>query len=65
MEEKTWPVEARILSLMGAGFSYDEAWRMSPRDATRYAAIGAAWAIPPNERVGQVRRGKSGQSIFG
>jgi hypothetical protein len=64
-EEKAWPTEARILALMGAGFSYAEAWGMSPRDAKRYSAISAAWAIPPDERVGQVRRGKAGQSIFG
>lgn len=50
---------------MNAGFSYSEAWDMSPRDATRYAAISAAWAIPPDERAGQVRLGKPGQSIFG
>jgi hypothetical protein len=50
---------------MGAGFSYAEAWGMSPRDAKRYSAISAAWAIPPDERAGQVRRGKAGQGIFG
>lgn len=49
---------------MNAGFTYSEAWRMSPRDATRYLAIGAAWAIPPDERDGQVTLAKAGQSVF-
>lgn len=54
-EERAWPEEARVLSLMANGFSYGEAMHMSPRDARRYAAIAAAWSIPSDERDGVVR----------
>jgi hypothetical protein len=65
VEERTWPTEARISALVSMGCAYSDAWDMSPRDANRYLAIESARAIPPKERVGQVRRGKPGQSLFG
>jgi len=40
---------------MTMGFSYTEAFHMSPRDYRRYAGIHSAWSIPPDQRVGGVR----------
>ena len=50
MEERAWPDEARVLSVMAHGFSYPEAWHMSFRDYHRYTALAAAWSIPCDQR---------------
>lgn len=50
VEERAWPDEARILSVMAHGFSYAEAWHMSWRDYRRYTALASAWSIPYDER---------------
>ena len=44
-------------SLMSFGFSYQDAYHMSPRDYRRYAGINAAYSIPADEREGGVRLG--------
>lgn len=56
VEEEAWPDEAKVAALMTMGFSYTEAFHMSPRDYRRYAGIHAAWSIPPDQRVGGVRK---------
>ncbi len=45
-----WPDETKILSLMRVGFTYSEAFHMSPRDARRYTAIQYASSISQKER---------------
>lgn len=50
IEERTWPDEARVLSVMAHGFTYAEAWHMSHRDYWRYTGLAAAWSIPTDER---------------
>ena len=50
IEERTWPDEARVLSVMAHGFTYDEAWHMSLRDYHRYTSLAAAWSIPYDQR---------------
>lgn len=65
VEERTWPEESAILSVMAHGFSYAEAWHMSPRDYRRFSALASAWSIPEDERMGTVRIGKAGQGVFG
>lgn len=45
------------MTLMSFGFSYSDAFHMSPRDYRRYAGINAAFSIPAKERVDGVRRG--------
>ena len=57
IEEETWPDEARILSVMAHGFSYDEAWHMSLRDYNRYTGLAAAWSIPEEQRAARMVRG--------
>lgn len=57
VEEISWPDEARVLSIMAHGFTYDEAWHMGWRDYHRYAGLAAAWSIPADERDGLVVRG--------
>jgi hypothetical protein len=57
IESITWPEEARVLSLMAHGFTYDEAWHMGWREWRRYAALAAAWSIPQDRRTGMVVRG--------
>jgi hypothetical protein len=55
VETDAWPEEAQIVSAMGCGFSYAEAFHMSPRDARRYVGIYAASRIPPDDMVGGTR----------
>ena len=50
-EAEAWPEHAQVLSLMGCGFSYSEALRMSPVDTRRYIHINQSWAIPPEDRL--------------
>lgn len=57
VEERAWPDEARILSIMAHGFTYGEAWHMSFRDYRRYSGLAAAWSIPRDRREEQVKRG--------
>lgn len=57
VEEKTWPDEACVLSLMAHGFSYDDACHMSKRDYRRYTGLAAAWSIPEDDRAGVIRKG--------
>lgn len=45
------------MSLMGAGFSYGDAYHMTPRDTRRFMGIYNAWSIPSKEREGGVRLG--------
>lgn len=59
VEVEAWPDEARIASLMQSGFTYSEAFHMSPRDYRRFSGIFAAWAIPPDRRSGGTRRATS------
>ena len=59
VEERTWPDEARVLSIMAHGFTYDESWHMSFRDYRRYAGLAAAWSIPRDQREEPVKRGGS------
>ena len=40
---------------MSFGFSYQDAYHMSPRDYRRYAGISAAYSIHPDDREGGVR----------
>lgn len=55
VESETWPDEATVLALMRAGFSYDDALHMPPRDYRRYSHILTSWSIPASERNGGVR----------
>ena len=55
VEEEAWPDEAKIASLMAFGFTFTEAFHMSPRDYRRYASIQASWSIPKDQREGGVR----------
>lgn len=50
VEVDAWEEEARMASLMQNGFTYSEAFHMSPRDYRRYSGIFAAWSIPASER---------------
>ena len=50
-----WREESRVVSLMSFGFSYQDAYHMSPRDYRRYAGINAAYSIPADEREGGAR----------
>ena len=50
VEERAWPDEARVLSVMAHGFTYAEAWHMSHRDYRRYAGLARAWSIPFDQR---------------
>ena len=59
IEEQTWPDEARVLSTMAHGFSYEEAWHMSFRDYHRYSGLATAWSIPYDRREEPVKRGGS------
>lgn len=54
IEESTWPDEARVLSIMAHGFTYDESWHMGWLDYHRYSALAAAWSIPCDEREATV-----------
>ena len=51
VEADTWRSEAQILALMGCGFSFEDAWHLSPLDTRRFVAINGAWAIPPEDRI--------------
>ena len=51
-EEETWNEEAKILSLMQMGFSFTEAFHISPRDARRFTAIQQAWYVGDNAEAG-------------
>lgn len=65
IEDETWPEQADVLALMGQGFTYDEAWHMSPRDHRRYVALAHAWSIPPDMRRERPVRGHKGMRVFG
>lgn len=65
VEERAWPDETQILAVMRCGFTYEEAWTMSPRDCRRYLAIERALSIPSDQRTGAVRIGRKGESVFG
>lgn len=56
-EAKAWPEHATILSLMGSGLTYEEAFETSPIDSRKYGAIAQAWSIPPDKRDGGVMQG--------
>ena len=56
VEVDAWPEEARIASLMQSGFTYAEAFHMSPRDYRRFSGIFSAWAIPRSERGDGTRK---------
>lgn len=43
------------MALIGAGFSYWDAYHMSPRDTRRYLGVYNAWSIPSDQRDGGVR----------
>lgn len=55
VEAEVWHEEAQVTTLMSFGFSYQDAYHMSPRDYRRYAAINAAYSIPADEREGGLR----------
>lgn len=42
------------MSLVQAGFSYDSAVHLSPRDTDKFLAIASATSIAPDDRVGGV-----------
>lgn len=50
IEQKSWPDEARIVTLMGMGFTYAESWDMTLPEYRRYSAINHAWSIPKDRR---------------
>lgn len=43
------------MALMGAGFSYWDAYHMAPRDTRRFLGIHNAWSIPSDQREAGVR----------
>lgn len=43
------------MALMGAGFTYWDAYHMAPRDSRRYLGIHSAWSIPSDQREDGVR----------
>lgn len=43
------------MSLIGAGFSYWDAYHMAPRDTRRFLGIYNAWSIPSDQRADGVR----------
>ena len=48
---ESWPDEARIVSLLEMGFTYENAWDMTLAEYRRYTSIAHAWAIRADDRV--------------
>lgn len=55
IEQECWPDEARIVTLMGIGFTFSEAWDTTLPEYRRYASINHAWSIPAKRRDNMVR----------
>ncbi|MEY8436154.1 hypothetical protein AAK967_00180 [Atopobiaceae bacterium 24-176] len=66
-ESEAWPVHARLLGLVRCGFTYGDAWHMSPMDSSRFVSIYNALSIPAPEREGGVVMGGKSDAdrIFG
>lgn len=66
-EVDAWPVHSRILGLVRCGFSYGDAWHMSPIDSSRYVSIFNALSIPDEERESGVVMGgvSDADALFG